>query len=123
METPSDRFEIADIPIASLDHVGVFRQAFDRKMMEGELTFDRAFRLEQTQRIILGNFARADDRRFACAFDDVAFLVAIPDADIPILTAPNFIYRHAAVDLYCGKIGGHDDRPLDIPAESYKGDL
>ena len=53
-------------------------------MVEGELTVDRAFRLEQTQCIILGDLTSANDRGFACSFDDVPFLVAIPNADIPI---------------------------------------
>ena len=81
LEAPSNRFEIADIPIAFRDQVCVFGQAFDRKMVEGELTVDCSFCLEQTQRIILGNLTSANDRRFARSLDDVAFLVAIPDAD------------------------------------------
>ena len=114
LEAPSNRFEIADIPIAFGDHVSVFGQTLDREMVEGELSVDCSFCLEQTQCIVFGNVTRADDRCFARPFDDVAFFVAIPNAAIPILTTPNFIYRNAAIDLYRRKIGGHDNGPLDI---------
>ena len=114
LEAPSNRFEITDIPIAFRDQVCVFGQTFDRKMVEGELTVDCSFCLEQAQRIILGNLTSANDRGFARSLDDVAFLGTIPNAAIPILTAANFIYRHAAIDLYCGKICGHASGPLDI---------
>ena len=61
LKTPPNGFEITDIPIAFLDHVCVFGQTFDRKMVEGELSFDCSLCIEQTQCIVFGNFARADN--------------------------------------------------------------
>jgi hypothetical protein len=61
LEAPLKRFEIADISIAFGDHVSVFGQTLDREMIEGELTVDDSFRLEQTQCIIFGNLTGAND--------------------------------------------------------------
>ena len=70
-------------------------------MVEGELTVDCCFCLKQTQRIILRNLTGAISGGFAAsAIGEVAFFDNMPNADIPILTAPNFIYRYAAVDFY-----------------------
>ena len=91
LKAPPNGFEIADISIAFRDHIRVFGKALDRKMVEGELSFDRPLRFEQAQCVVFGNFTRAYDRCFARPFDDVALFVAIPNATIPILTAPNFI--------------------------------
>ena len=49
LEAPSNRFEIANIPIALGDHVSVFGQTLDRKMVEGELPVDSSFFPEKTQ--------------------------------------------------------------------------
>ena len=93
LKTPPNGFEITDISIAFRDHIRVFGKALDRKMVEGELSFDCSLCLEQSQCIVFGNFASANDRGFPCSFDDVALLVAIPNAAIPVLTAPNFMRR------------------------------
>ena len=92
LKTPSNGFEITDISLAFRDHIRVFGKALDRKMVEGELSFDRPLRFEQAQGVVFGNFACAYDRCFARPFDDVAFFVAIPNTAIPVLTTPNFIY-------------------------------
>ena len=88
LKTPPNGFEITDISLAFRDHIRVFGKALDRKIVEGELSFDCPLRLEQTQCIVFGNFACAYDRCFACPFDDVAFFVAIPNAAIPIPDCP-----------------------------------
>ena len=52
LQTPSNCFEITNISLAFRHHSRVFGKALDRKMVEGELSFDRPLRFEQAQGVV-----------------------------------------------------------------------
>src|SRR6266849_2076633 len=98
---PFDNPRVVVVALALPNQTRALGETLDCKMAKRKLAINGPLCFQQFEGKFFRHLSGFDSSTNACSFDDVSLPLPIPNADVPILTALDLIYRDPAVELDC----------------------